>query len=291
MPSTLDSPGTDGEGDQAYGAFGDEVIAKSEGWWAVSTYLALVMKHARGNRGLTQEQTAEAVHVSGSLIAMFETGRRIPQPDTAERLDELLATGDLIGKMAAEARRDVQPRWFRPWAEVEREAGSLRCFEPVIVPGLLQTEGYARAVLGSGLHVPEKVEEHVTFRLERQALLHRADPPLTVFVVDEAALRRGDPTVRKEQLLHLAEIGLRPRVLIHVVPFEAGPYVGQSGPFTIAATGGGEHLAFLEDQVEGRVVTDPKQVSTLEQAWDAVRAVALPRDQSRELILKQVNEL
>ncbi|MFI6820654.1 Scr1 family TA system antitoxin-like transcriptional regulator [Micromonospora sp. NPDC050187] len=257
----------------------------------VSTYLALVMKHARGTRGLTQEQTAEAVHVSGSLIAMFETGRRVPHPDTARALDGLLETGDLIAKMAAEARRDAQPRWFRPWAEVEREATSLRCFQPVIIPGLLQTEGYARATLASGLHVPGKVEEHVTFRLERQALLDRAEPPLTTFVVDEAALRRGEPTVLKDQLLHLAEIGLRARVYVHVVPFGAGPYIGQSGPFTIAATGGGEHLAFLEDQLEGRVLADPKQVSALERAWDAVRAVALPRDQSRDLILKQVNEL
>ncbi|WP_405105668.1 helix-turn-helix transcriptional regulator [Micromonospora sp. NBC_01405] len=257
----------------------------------MSAYLALVMKHARGKRKLTQDQTGEAVHVSGSLIAMFETGRRIPHPDTARRLDELLETGELIGRMAAEARRDAQPRWFRPWAEVEREATSLRCFEPVIIPGLLQTEAYARAALASGLLVPDKVDEHVAFRLERQALLDRPEPPLTTFVIDEAALRRGDPTVMKEQLLHLAEVGLRTRVLVHVVPYGAGPYIGQSGAFTLAEAAGGEHLAFLEDQLEGRVVADPKQVSALERAWEAVRAVALPRDQSRDLILKQVNEL
>ncbi|WP_229402564.1 helix-turn-helix domain-containing protein [Micromonospora okii] len=257
----------------------------------MSAYLALVLKHERGKRGLTQDQVAEAVHVSGSLIAMFETGRRVPQPDTARRLDELLGTGDLFARMAVEARRDAQPGWFRPWAEVEREATSLRCFEPVIIPGLLQTEGYARAALASGLFVPEKVEEHVAFRMERQALLDRKEPPLTIFVIDEAALRRGEPAVLKEQLLHLAEVGLRTRVLVHVVPCDAGPYIGQSGPFTLAEAAGGEHLAFLEDQLEGRVLADPKRVSTLVRAWEAVRAVALPRDQSRDLILKQVNEL
>jgi hypothetical protein len=155
----------------------------------------------------------------------------------------------------------------------------------------LQTEAYARAALTAGLATVEQAEQGAIARIERQAILDQADPPLTTFVIDEAALRREDPVILKEQLLHLVEIGQRLRVLIHVVPLAAGAYIGQSGGFTIATTIHGDTLGFVEDQLTGRVVADLAMVAQLERAWDAVRAVALPRDQSRDFIMRLVSEL
>jgi transcriptional regulator with XRE-family HTH domain len=250
------------------------------------------VKHLRSSKGLTQEQTATAVHVSTSLIAMIETGRRLPMPDTARRLDEHFDSGDLVQTMSAEARRGGHPDWFRPWADVEGEAIALRWHDPMIIPGLLQTEEYARAVLGSGLLTPERAESYLALRMERQeAVFGSGGQPVCTFLIEEGTLRRGDRAILKEQLLHLVEIGGRSRTFVHVVPADAGFHPGQNGPFILAGMADGERVGFVDDQLEGRVITDPVKVAALEQTWQAVSAVALPCDQSRDLITKSVNEL
>ncbi|MFC6019417.1 helix-turn-helix transcriptional regulator [Plantactinospora solaniradicis] len=252
--------------------------------------LARVMRHFRSSQGFTQEQAGSAIKVSGSLIAAFETDRRIPKPDTAKRLDALFGTGDLMAGLAADARKGYAPDWFRPFGEYEREALALRTYEPLYVPGLLQTEAYAQAVLAGGLLDPEKAEELLAVRFERQAaILDGPRPPLTTFVIDEVALLRGDSQIMKEQLRHLLDLGARSRISLHLVPLSAGLYVGQSGPFTLASLEDGADVAFLEDQLAGRVITDPEQVAALTRVWDGVRSVALPRNLTHDAISKMVN--
>jgi transcriptional regulator with XRE-family HTH domain len=264
----------------------------------MASILALVVKHHRAIKGLSQEQLGEAIHVSASLIAMIETGRRIPKPDIARRLDELFGTGELIRDGATEARKGHQPDWFRPWPEVEAEATLLRWYEPNYIPGLLQTEAYARAVLNSGLLSPERAEEHVALRMARcAAVFERDDPPVSTFVVDEIALRRGDPAMLKEQLLHLLEVGERTGNFVHVIPASAGLHIGLCGPFVLAGLAGGETVGCVDDQLSARVTPDVSVtpdadvIAVLEHTWQAVCAVALPRDQSRDLILKLIDEL
>jgi transcriptional regulator with XRE-family HTH domain len=252
--------------------------------------LALVMRHFRSSRGLTQEQAGSEVKVSGSLIAAFETDRRIPKPDTAQRLDALFGSGDLVAKLAAVARKGYAPDWFQSFDDYEREALALRKYEPLYVPGLLQTEAYARAVLSGGLLDAEKAEELLAVRFERQAaIIDGPHPPLTTFVVDEVALLRGDPQIMKGQLRHLIDLAGRPRVSLHVVPLAAGLYVGQSGPFTLASLEDGADVGFMEDQLAGRVITDTEQVAALTRVWDGVRSVALPRNLTHDAISKMVN--
>ncbi|MEQ4301232.1 helix-turn-helix transcriptional regulator [Plantactinospora sp. B6F1] len=256
----------------------------------MTSSLARIVRHFRSAKGLTQDQAASAIKVSGSLIAAFETDRRIPKPDTARRLDGLFGTGDLVERLASDARKGYAPDWFRSFDEYEREALALRKYEPLYIPGLLQTEAYARAVLAAGLLDAEKAEELLTVRFERQdAILNGPRPPLTTFVMDEAALLRGDPGIMKEQLRHLLDLGARPRVSLHVVPLAAGLYVGQSGPFTLASLEDGTDVGFMEDQLAGRVITDPEQVAALTRVWDGVRSVALPRNLTHDAISKLVN--
>ncbi|MDG4765722.1 helix-turn-helix transcriptional regulator [Solwaraspora sp. WMMD406] len=244
------------------------------------------------NGGLTQEQLAQRLHVSTSLIAKFETGRQIPRPDTAKKIDDLFGSAPLIDETAAEARRTAAPDWFRPLAEVEKEALTLRQFEPNVIPGLLQTEEYARAILRSGTLTPAKADEYLAVRMARQSdVFGQDDPPVCQFIIDENGLRRGDPMILRPQLEHLAEVGTDPRVLIQVAPASAGWHPGQNGQLTLASLRDGSSVGFVDDQLAGRLVTDPELVADLEHAWQAISGVALPCDQSRDLIMKLVKEL
>ena len=242
--------------------------------------------------GMTQEQLAQRLHVSTSLIAKFETARQIPMPDTAEQIDQVFDSGTLVQETADDARKTAPPEWFRPLAEVEKDALTIRQYEPNVIPGLLQTEEYARAILHSGILTPAKADEYLTVRMTRQSdVLRQDDPPVCQFIIDENALRRGDPEVVRRQLEHLAEVGTDPRILIQVTPASAGWHPGQNGQMTLATLRDGSSVGFVDDQVAGRLVTDPRLVADLERTWQAICGVALPRDQSRELIMKLVKEL
>lgn len=114
---------------------------------------------------------------------------------------------------------------------------------------------------------------------------------MCTFILDELALLRGDPAVMKEQLAHLAAMAERPRVFVHVVPRSAGIYAGLMGNFILASLSGAGMVGFIEDQVAGKLITDPERLTTLNQTWDAVRSVALPRDMSWDLIRRMASEL
>ncbi|MBF9133003.1 helix-turn-helix transcriptional regulator [Plantactinospora sp. S1510] len=257
-----------------------------------NTGLPKIIKVLRSTHGVTQERLAERLRVSTSLIAKFETARLVPMPDTARNLDEVFGSGDLIQELATDARKALPPEWFQAWPEIELEAVSLRSHEPNFVPGLLQTEEYARALLNAGLLSPDEAEERLTLRMQRQtAVFGREKPLVCTFVIDELALMRGSPTLMKPQLEKLAEWSTRQLIFIHVVPRSAGLYVGQTGPLVLAALPGGGETAYLEDQASGRVIADPDQVAAMVRVWDAIRSVALPRDMSRDLIVRMASEL
>lgn len=257
-----------------------------------------LMKQLRAERGITQDQLAEAIKVSKSLIGAFESRRLIPRPDTARRLDEYFGTGDQVQEASNEANkarrieREQQPTWFKPWREIEEQALTLRYFHNSLIPGLLQTEEYARTILDNGLRDPEEVERQVAIRMERQAkVLNRPDPPTCAVILDFAALRCPTPAMARNQLTRLLEEGERPRTFIHVIPEHVGMHPGRSGPFTLATLEGGYVAGYMEDLFEGRVFTDNARVTSLDRLWHAVNAVALNVDQTRDLIKKVVNEL
>ncbi|MFI6133486.1 Scr1 family TA system antitoxin-like transcriptional regulator [Micromonospora sp. NPDC051141] len=150
------------------------------------------LKAARAGAGVSQEALAESVRWSPSTIAAIETGRRRPTPQFAEAADAALETGGLLAELLAVAARQESPTWFAPWRGIETEALSLRTSQPSLVPGLLQTEAYAHAVLrAQGTHTPEQVDQLVAARMARQELLTGPVPKQFTAVVDETALRRG----------------------------------------------------------------------------------------------------
>ncbi|MGN9919541.1 DUF5753 domain-containing protein [Micromonospora palomenae] len=234
---------------------------------------------AMAEAGETADSLAAQVGVDPKTAARWVTQGRIPQ--TRHRSQVAAILGKDILELWPDVLKRREPAWFRPWAEIEREASALRWYESAVLPGLLQTEEYARAVLASGPLMAE-AESHVESRLRRQAaVFDRPRPPLAVFVIDEAALRRGDPDVIHPQLDHLITMAKRPSVMVHVLPLRAGLHPGQAGPFIIATTPDGDEVGYLDDQSAGRLTND---VAPLWAVWDTVRSVALPRDQTIDLL-------
>ncbi|MFF5173087.1 Scr1 family TA system antitoxin-like transcriptional regulator [Micromonospora sp. NPDC000089] len=241
------------------------------------------LRIAMAEAGETAESLADQVGVDPKTAARWVTPGRVPHP--RHRAAVCATLGREVGDLWPDVVRPREPVWFLPWAEVERRADTLRSFEPSVLPGLLQTEAYAHAVLSSGPLAGDEVEGYVAARLARQAdVFERPRPPLTVFVIDEAALRRGDQEIMEPQLDHLVAMARRPRVLLHVLPLRAGFHPGQAGAFVLADTDDGEEVAYIDDQAAGRTTKD---VAPLRQVWDTLRSVALPRDQTIELLTRR----
>ncbi|GIJ25251.1 transcriptional regulator [Micromonospora qiuiae] len=234
---------------------------------------------AMAEAGQTADSLAAQVGVDPKTVARWVSQDRVPQVRHRALVAELLRRD--MADLWPDAHRRREPAWFLPWTHIEREAAGLRCYESAVIPGLLQTEAYARAVLACGPLLAD-AESHVAIRLERQAaVFEKARPPLAVFVIDEAALRRGVPEIMGPQLDHLMAMASRPNLMVHVLPLAAGLHPGQAGPFVIATTGDGEDVGYLDDQAQGRVTNE---VAPLWAVWDTVRSVALPRDQSLDFL-------
>ena len=200
------------------------------------------LRQARMRAGLTQDQLAEKIAYSPSLVAHVETGSRAPSLDFAGRADEALHTGGLFTRLQPFVRREAYPAWFRDWVEIEREAASLRWFEPLVMPGLLQTEAYARAVLAAAhpACADGEIERLVTARMDRQAILTQEGPPLLWVILDEYVLTRpvGGAKVMREQIDRLIVAARQPRIVLQVVPSGAGAHPGLAGRFAIAGFDG-----------------------------------------------------
>jgi transcriptional regulator with XRE-family HTH domain len=239
------------------------------------------LKRAREAAGLSREEFGRLVNYAPSTIGAFETGERFPQPSLVRAADEHLGSA---GRFAAMYEMlllttDGYKEGFRPWRDVEQEASAIWTYELTLIPGLIQTEEYATALLDGN-------ETEVAARLARQEVFARDEPPPSalVAVVEERALRTlvGDATVMREQLARLVQVA--ERHVIQVVPHgTTRTYLHLDGPFAIA-TVDGRDLVFMETPVRGLVFHDPEVVWQSRRRWDVIRAQALPVHQSIELI-------
>ncbi|MFI5484880.1 MULTISPECIES: helix-turn-helix domain-containing protein [Micromonospora] len=251
-------------------------------------HFAEELRLARATSGMSQSALAEALSYSGALVAKVETCERRPSLDFARRCDAVFGADGRFERIQRRISRETVVPWFRDWAGIEQEATALRTFEPLCVPGLLQTEGYAYAIhAGGGLFVPNEIERQVAARLDRQALLTRDRPPLLTAVIDEYVLRRrvGGPEIMREQVQHLVKLGSTlPRVRIQVVPLVAGAYPGLAGPFVIATQPAGEDVVYLEGQRHGQAVDRADYVQQMVEVWESIRGEALSHQQSLDLM-------
>ncbi|MBC6460843.1 helix-turn-helix domain-containing protein [Actinomadura sp. HBU206391] len=260
------------------------------------TVFADELRHARLAAGLSQEQLGAQLNYSEAQVGHIETGKRTPALRFAEGCDRLFNTNGYFSRLRERIEQmPSYPSWFGPWAKAEREAISLHNYEPLLVPGLLQKEAYAREILRGGRprDTEEQIDALVAARLERQQILTWEDPPALWFMLDEVVLRWpiGEAKVMQEQLEHLMALAEHPQVTIQIVPLSCGAYTGLSGAFVIARFADRPDILYRETANEGQIVADPKQVAELTYIYDAIRACAMPVRQSVELIRKATTEL
>ena len=246
------------------------------------------LRVARDHAGLSRDELGERLNYSGSLVGMVESLKRVPQADFAARCDEVFGTIGTFARLQRRLRTLPFTASFRPFAAFEEVAISLRTFEHALVPGLLQTPEYARAVLGTRPNTtPDELDDMVAARLARRAILDRDNPPMLWVVVDEAVLHRevGDRKIMREQMEHLADMAGRSNIAIQVIPYSAGAHVGLQGAFVIADFEGAPPVAFLATATEGQTVEDASAVARVALTFDSLRTEALHSKASRELIM------
>ncbi|WBB75143.1 helix-turn-helix transcriptional regulator [Micromonospora sp. WMMD1128] len=254
-------------------------------WW---DFIAGELRQARVRAGLSQEELARRINYSPSHVSGVETGQRPPKIDYLTAMDQALETGGLFLRMLRHASAaDATPPWLRAWVDSEGEATLLRWYEPAYVPGILQTEAYARMTLAESLLTEEEIDKRVVSRLGRQGILTRAHPCPLIAVLDIMVLRR--PLVEHtelmgQQLAHLVKMAALPSVQILVVPEEAGLYPALQGGFILATLSDGSVLAHLDHQVRAQVVNQSDDLASLQRKWEAVRGEALSRRESFDLI-------
>ena len=250
------------------------------------------LRRARAGASLTRDQLAEKIAYSPSLVAHVETGSRAPSVDFARRADDALRTGGLLSRLQPLVRSEAYPAWFRGWVEIERQATSLRWFEPLLIPGLLQTEEYARAVLQAANpdSSADEISRQVGARMDRQSILTHDEPPLLWVIIDECVLARpvGGTRVMREQVDHLIEAARLPRIMLQVVPADAGAHPGLAGQFAIAGFDGSPDVAYLDSALAGQIVERAGDVSRVALLYDLLKAEALAPRSSMDLVRKAI---
>src|SRR5487761_230414 len=240
---------------------------------------ATELQAARAKVGMSREHLAVQISYSASMIGMVESCRRVPSLDFASRCDKAFETTGTFARMQEHLRTAPFPAWFRPFVEYEATAKALRSFEHALVPGLLQTREYARAVLATRPNTTDdEIDELLTARLDRQVILERDDPPLLWAVLDEAVLHRevDSRKVRHDQLLHLARMADQPNITIEVIPYGAGAHSGLLGAFVIADFPDTPRIVYLETTNGGSIVEEPSAVAPVALTFDTLRSEALP---------------
>jgi transcriptional regulator with XRE-family HTH domain len=248
--------------------------------------LADLLRKSRIDAGYASHgELARKLNVSRPVVTKAENPAH-PVPSDAILAAWAGATGaglDVLTDLAQRARSGP-PGWFAKWADIETRASLIRWFEPLLVPGLLQVQSYARAVLA---WKPDSAsaEANLQTRLARQSVVDRAE--LRVVILGSVLNREvGDASVMCEQIEHLLTVGSRPSVMIQIVPDIPGVAGALGGAFAVATEGTVDVAAYAESNIQGAVYTDPDLVARAVRVFDGLRADALPWTQTQDLLEK-----
>lgn len=229
-----------------------------------------VVQALREHAGYSRAEFADLVRFSKHTVESVELGRRMPDPAFVERAEEALGNTGALRKAAEFLTRGEAglAAWFRQWARLERIAVSLCTYECRLVPGLLQSEGYARAVFEGTIPVvtDEELETLLAVRMERQRMLYMRPTVPFSFIVEEHVFRRrfGDAGQMRDMLDHVLEHSAPRNVTLQVVPLEGGLHACLDGPLQLLQTPDGRRFAYSEGQQNGRLITEVKEVSLLQ---------------------------
>ncbi|MFF3174429.1 helix-turn-helix domain-containing protein [Streptomyces sp. NPDC057900] len=255
-----------------------------------------LVAHFRKAAGMTQRQLADRSNTQPETIASIEQGRRALLPPLACLLDDVLETkGALSTALEYMPEVDLIPAWAEQYMDLERTALALSWFENQVLPGLLQTENYARAVFRTDVPAlsEEEINQRVAARMERREILHRSEPPTTSFIISEAVLidRLGGDDVYAETLRHLLACADIPGVAIQVMPLGRQTHAGLSGPFILLETPEHQRLGYTETQRGSQLISSPDEVSILERKYAMLRTQALNTEDTKRLLHRLLGEL
>jgi transcriptional regulator with XRE-family HTH domain len=272
--------------------------------------LARQLQALREKAGMTYEQAAEAIYSSPWTVRRMERAEGGLKPLTVKSL--LMAYGitdvreiDAFLTLSRDASKpgwwhsydDVLPLWFRIAVGLEESASLIRAYEPQVVPGLLQTEGYIRAITAASFPgaAPEETERRVALRLARQQLLTRPDPPDYWAVLDETVVRRtvGGAEVMREQLAHLIETISQPKITVQVIPFAAGWHPALYGMFNIFRFPAQElpDVVYSESLTGSYYLNKPEESAQYTEALDQMCAQAASPEQTINILHNVMKEI
>ncbi|MEU9857034.1 helix-turn-helix transcriptional regulator [Streptomyces sp. NPDC047974] len=271
--------------------------AEESGWevdpddeWGVAV-VATVGRQLRLRResvGMRAAEFAEAVGYGEDLVYKIEGGKRIPRPEYLDKADEVLRADGLLSAMKDDVAKVRYPKKVRELAQLEGRAVEIGVYECSYIPGLLQTPEYARGLLGSWLpaYSPDDLERRVAARMARQSVFDRLPAPALGFVLEESTLRRrvGGTMERRRQFERLLEVGRLNSVALQVMPMASGPHPGLGGRIELLKFEDGTAVGRSDGAFNGRPVSELKQLRILELRFGAIRAQALPPEESLALM-------
>lgn len=262
--------------------------------------LGFELRHLRESRKLTLEEASKSSGVPRTTLSKIETAEsRRTRARDLDALADLYEVSDERREAFHQLYRESKEKgWWYQYKELfgtsglpafEVEASLIRAYEAQVVPGLLQTAGYARAVFtGTNAFAEEEVNRHVEARMERQSILTRLYPPEYVAIIDESALRRcaGDSEAMREQLLHLVHMATRPNISIHALPFAAGMHAANLGGFQIMdfSEPSDPAIGYTETPTSCIFVEDQGEMRRYDAMWREAHNTALTVSQTIDFI-------
>ncbi|WP_372407049.1 Scr1 family TA system antitoxin-like transcriptional regulator [Streptomyces luteireticuli] len=257
----------------------------------VARYGAALREH-RLRRGWSQAKLGRKVFLSHARIAQFEAGQSLPSKRQAEALDDVLGAGGALLGEWDRVNDNPDAKWIQKLAQIENRAVEIRHLTDVI-PALLQSEGYARAILAQSMeHYGGDLEQKMQHRTARRALLDRPGAPKFYGVLKEAALHWvvGGAEVMRGQLRDLADMAAKPHISIQVVPFVGCGLLTDIGMLTISKLPSGKDIVYRSGAFEGTYITRRDAVAQYLSLYERLRRSAMSPDDSMKLIEKVLGE-
>jgi transcriptional regulator with XRE-family HTH domain len=253
------------------------------------------LRRLRAQKRVTLRELSERLGWDQSLFGKMEKGETLGGPEVVEALDQYYGTPGLLlalWEVAAGDHTQFRER-YRRYMRLEAEAVSLWHFGVSVLPGLLQTPGYATEVLAAGGLEGDELAQQVSARIGRRERLEGAGAPPFRTILSEAVLRTPlrDAREWREQLEYLAEVADRPKVTVQVLPFSAGPYGLDSTDVWFLRLPEGRTVAYTENAYRGELIEESAEVERLLRAYDTVRDLALTPAESRKFILRMLEEV
>ncbi|MFJ6772511.1 helix-turn-helix domain-containing protein [Kitasatospora sp. NPDC091257] len=271
-----------------------ETAENSDGVAEFYSAVGKLIKHFREKAGITQKQLAALTGYSEDQIGAMERGVRTARIEFLTTVDPLINAGGALMAVAEDVMKakirvsERHPAYSKAFTSEEARAIEIHNYDTMVVPGLLQTEAYIRALyeMRRPILSPEQIDEWVVARLARQEILTRWPLPVVTWVIDESVLRRplGGWDVHKEQLQHLLKVGQMRGPELQVMPLDRMSHAGMGGSFSLLTPPNRPQIGYAAAQHVNRLITDPAEVRNMAARYSSIRAQALGLRESLALI-------